>query len=242
MNEELITIIHDFEKSGQVLVEGKRNKIKIFQYRGITINVKSFKVPILINGLIYKSFRKSKAKRSFENAQILINKGIGTPKPIAFYENFNWLLLRESYYICEQLQPDLVFKNFVENTFRPDSDEILKGIAKFSYLLHENGIEFLDHSPGNTLIKKNQEGVYEFYLVDLNRMKFHDAMSFDLRMKNLSRLTPSKEMIKVISTEYARLYNKNPEEVFELLWKYTFDFQKKYYRKIKIKKRLLFWR
>ena len=51
MNEELITIIRDYEKSGQIFADGKRNKIKTFQYRGITINIKSFKIPILINGL-----------------------------------------------------------------------------------------------------------------------------------------------------------------------------------------------
>ena len=103
MNEELITIIRNFERSGQILFEGKRNIIKIFEYRSLTINVKSFRVPIFINGFIYKNFRKSKAKRSFENAKILISKGIGTPKPIAFYEKLNWLSLRESYYIIINL-------------------------------------------------------------------------------------------------------------------------------------------
>jgi hypothetical protein len=36
--------------------------------------------------------------------------------------------------------------------------------------MHEASINFLDHSPGNTLIVKKSEGKYDFYLVDLNRM------------------------------------------------------------------------
>ena len=54
-----------------------------------------------------------------------------------------------------------------------ENEIILRQFIRFSYLLHQKGIEFLDNSPGNTLIKKNEKGVYDFYLVDLNRMKFH---------------------------------------------------------------------
>ena len=73
-------------------------------------------------------------------------------------------------------------------------------------------------------------------------MSFHSEMSFDSRMKNLSRLTPKIEMIQEISTEYARLSGENPNLVFDTLWRYTSKFQYKYYRKIRIKKKLKFWK
>jgi hypothetical protein len=44
-------------------------------------------VPHLINKIVYKKFRKSKARRSYEYATLLLDKGIGTPQPIAFLEN-----------------------------------------------------------------------------------------------------------------------------------------------------------
>ena len=78
--------------------------------------------------------------------------------------------------------------------------------------MHENNIEFLDHSPGNTLIKLN-EGDYQFYLVDLNRMNFK-TLSLEERIKNFARLTPNKQMVEVMSEEYARLINKPKEEIF----------------------------
>jgi len=108
--------------------------------------------------------------------------------------------------------------------------------------LHEKGIEFLDHSPGNTLIKKNAEGNYDFFLVDLNRMEFHDSMTFEMRMKNLCRLTPVKEMVRVMSNEYAKLYGESEQKIFNTLWKYTSDFQEQFHRKKRLKKKLKFWK
>ena len=118
----------------------------------------------------------------------------------------------------------------------------MRQFTRFSYLLHQKGIEFKDHSPGNTLIKKNQSGLYDFYLVDLNRMEFHAKMDFNLRMKNLCRLTPHKEMVAVMSNEYAKISGESESLIFETLWKYTADFQYKYYRKKRMKKKFLFWK
>lgn len=67
-------------------------------------------------------------------------------------------------------------------------------------------------------------------------MEFHDSMSFEMRMKNLCRLTPVKEMVAVMSNEYSKLYSESEEKTFETLWKYTTDFQEKFYRKKRLKK------
>jgi len=104
--------------------------------------------------------------------------------------------------------------------------------------LHEAGIEFLDHSPGNTLIKEVGENKYEFYLVDLNRMNFHDLMSFDQRMKNFSRLTPQKEMVEIMAKEYAKLYHSQEQETIDKMWGFTKKFQQKFHLKQARKKKL----
>jgi hypothetical protein len=170
-----------------------------------------------------------------------LNKGIGTPKPIAYYENFNGIFLRDSYYICEHLIPDLIFRDVFGNEEKYEMEKILRGLAKFTFKLHENGIEFLDHSPGNTLIKCNNDD-YNFYLVDLNRMKFHTKMSFEMRMKNLSKIAPSEYFIRIISNEYAKLYKQPESKIFEHLWQQTQKFQSKYIRKQALKKKFLFWK
>lgn len=241
LEKELTAVIGQFGNSGTLLENGKRNVIKVFPLADININVKSFKIPKFYNKIAYKYFRKSKARRSFEYANILIENHIGTPQPIAYFENHDSLGLHDSYYVSEHLQADLTYRELVETDY-PDSENILRQFTAFSFQLHEKGIEFLDHSPGNTLIKKTVEGQYDFFLVDLNRMKFHQQMSFDARMKNLSRLTPKKEMIMVMSDEYAKLYSRPYVEVFDKMWFYTSQFQERYFRKRKWKKQLKFWK
>ena len=237
---QLNDFIKNFNNMGLLFGDGNRNVIKLFDLGDNTINIKSFKQPHLINSVIYKYFRKSKARRSFEFANILLENNIGTPPPIAYFENFDFLGLKESYYISEHLQTDLTFRELVKIPDFPDHSTILRQFTQFSFGLHEKGIEFLDHSPGNTLIKKNSEGNYDFFLVDLNRMNFHDKISLESRMKNLSRLTPKKQMIKEIATEYAKLSGENPDLVFNTLWKYTCEFQLNYLRKKRIKRSLKF--
>nr|WP_185964816.1 lipopolysaccharide kinase InaA family protein [Flavobacterium franklandianum] len=242
-SKEVLYCKKNFNTTGILFGDGQRNKIKLFEIEGKTINIKSFKIPHFINKIAYKYFRKSKARRSFEYATTLLEKGIGTPQPIAFFENFDAVGLNNSYYVSEHLECDLTYRELVEIPDFPDHENILRQFTRFSFDLHEKGIEFLDHSPGNTLIKKTTEENYDFFLVDLNRMNFHDAMDFDSRMKNISHLTPKKEMIAVMSNEYSKLYPTQTEaEIFEKMWFYTNDFQIKFHKKIKLKKTLKFWK
>ena len=231
-----------FQTSGTLFGNGDRNTIKLFDLNGQSINIKSFKIPNLINKIAYRYFRKSKARRSFEYATNLLEKGIGTPQPIAYLENYNWLGLTSSFYVSEHLVTELTFRELVEIPEYPENEIILRQFTQFCFDLHEKGIEFLDHSPGNTLIKKNSSGKYDFFLVDLNRMEFHRSMSFEIRMKNLCRLTPKKEMIAVMSNEYSKVSGESEELIFEMIWKMTTDFQEKFYRKRQLKKKIKFWK
>ena len=241
--KKIIYNINNFDSEGILFGDGQRNKIKLFELEGKIINIKSFKIPHLINKIAYKYFRKSKARRSFEYATILLEKGIGTPQPIAFFENHEFIGLKNSYYVSEHLECDLTYRELVEIPEYPDHENILRQFTRFSFDLHEKGIEFLDHSPGNTLIKKTAQGNYDFFLVDLNRMNFHDHMDFDSRMKNLSHLTPKKEMISLMSNEYSKLYAAQTEEIiFEKMWFYTNDFQERFAKKRLLKKKLKFWK
>lgn len=235
-------IIGDFGKSGELFGDGKRNKIKIFDLNGRLVNVKSFKVPNFVNRVVYNFFRRSKAERSYEFAVRLLQKGIGTPQPIAYFENFDSLLLADSYYMSEHLQCDLTYRELITEPDYPEHDIILRQFVHFSYNLHQNGIEFLDHTPGNTLIKKVSDGMYEFFLVDLNRMNFHDSMSLAQRIDNLSKLTSKREMVEVMADEYAKLIGKPKDEILKMMIRQTELHRDRFLRKKRIKKQLKFWK
>jgi hypothetical protein len=236
---DVYSLIKNFDTAdGKLIGDGKRNKVKFFLLNNELVNIKSFKIPVFINRIIYRYFRKSKARRSFEHAQILLKKNIGTPEPVAFYEGYSFPGLEKSYYVSEHINNDLTFRELITTPHLADHESILRQFTHFCYKLHEKGIEFLDHSPGNTLIKKISEGKFRFYLVDLNRMRFHKSISFPRRMKNLQRLTIKKEIIKVMSNEYAKWYNKPEEIIFKMLWHKTTTFANRYAQKKEVKKKL----
>ena len=174
---------------------------------------------------MYQFLRKSKAKRSFEYASKLIGLGINTPFPVAYLELFSGGL-KESFYVSEHVNYDFDFRELIHKPKFPNREEILKQFTQFTFKLHENNVNFLDHSPGNTLIIDKGENKYEFYLIDLNRMRF-EAMDFNARMHNFRRLWLSKTMIKIMAEEYAELYNKPDDEVYALMTKHSRAFQKK---------------
>lgn len=236
--DELTRIIDNFSTTGTMFADGRRNKIKTFSLGSATVNVKSFKIPNIINKIVYRFFRKSKARRSYEFANRLLQEGIGTPQPIAYFENTTAFSFQDSYYISEQLSPDLTFRQLIEIPDYPEHEIILRQFTRFTFKLHEKGIAFQDHTPGNTLIKKAGPQQYEFFLVDLNRMNFHDSMNLQQRIVNMAKLTPEDHLIKVMCDEYAKLYNKSYDEVYKLMVKYTQYFSNRFHRKRAIKRKL----
>jgi len=224
---ELKNVLQNFSKSGENVTDGTRNVIKKVAIDGVFFNIKKFKTPNDFQALVYRFLRKSKAKRSYEYALRLLDLGINTPSPVAYFEQFS-PGLKESFYVSEHLDYDFDFRVLIHQPKFPDRERILQEFTHFTFKLHGNNVNFLDHSPGNTLIVKNAEdpSQYDFYLIDLNRMRF-EPMDFEKRMHNFRRLWLSKKMIKVMAREYAKLYGKSYEEVHALMSKYSRKFQKK---------------
>lgn len=242
LQPQFYSLLKQFKTSGELIGSEKRNIIKIFKENGLYINIKSFKKPNFINSLIYGYLRKSKAQRSFEYARILLSKNIGTPQPFAFYENKTIFGLKESYYFSQHQDVDLMFRNLIFDENYPNRDEIIKQTAIFFYKIHNQGIEFIDNTAGNTLIKKVDENKYEFYLVDLNRMSFHSSLSLDIRVKNIAKLTTDAYINKKLSEAYAPLLGVSVNDFYVLLMSASQNFLDKFNRRKKYKKQLKFWK
>ncbi|MDG2350238.1 MAG: lipopolysaccharide kinase InaA family protein [Flavobacteriaceae bacterium] len=234
--ESLIdNLILNFEGSGLQLKDA-RNKLKIFLLDDVKINIKSFKIPNLVNQIIYRFVRKGKAQRSFEYAKKLHQLGINTPSPIAYYEQKKRLLFKRSFYVSEHLNYDLTYRDLITDLDYPNREVILRNFTRFTFELHEKHIHFLDHSPGNTLIQITPEG-YKFFLVDLNRMRFR-KLSFEDRIKNFARLSKHQEMIELMSDEYSKLSGESYEKVVNLMKQEVATFRRKIENKSKIKRLL----
>ncbi len=227
--KQLLTFFEGFSEQGEIIAKGNRNEIRKVTFGDTVFTVKKFKTPIFIQSIVYRFFRASKAKRSYEYAMKLQSFGIGTPTPVAYFERFS-LGLKESYYVCEYVPYDFDFRVLIHQRSFPNRAAILQQFAAFTYQLHEAGICFLDHSPGNTLIVDKGEGVYDFYLIDLNRMRF-GTLTFEQRMHNFRRLWMSKVMVRIIAEAYAKLYTRSSEEVYAMMYKYSKQFQDQTNRK-----------
>ena len=234
---DILNILKNFKNGGVVVGHGNRNVVKYFVVDGLKFNFKSFKQHNIINRHVYKYYRKSKSRRSYEYAQMLLDKGFFTPKPVAFIENHDLIGVTSSYYVSEQLEDVFTLNEALYTPGFLDREKIIKDYTNLIFQLHENGIEFIDNAGGNFLIKK-ENGNYRFYMVDLNRMNFHQEIDTAKRLHNFERLTNDEEIIQLISTEYARLSRQSPEFCYHKI----LDFTKKKAFKRKAKNILKFYK
>lgn len=186
-----------------------RNEIKIVEFLGEMVVVKSFKVPNLLNKLIYTFFRDTKAKKSYDNS---LKIGEFAPQALGYVEFTKFGLLHRSYFVSKQFEYDFTIREVLTNSDFKDREIIFCEFAAFAFKLHEKGIFHKDFSPGNILIKKTNDG-YDFKIVDINRMIFKSFTLQD-RLKNFSQLWAKDEDLKTIISCYAKLVNIQDELLF----------------------------
>lgn len=234
----ILQLVADFFVQGDLIVKGSRNTIKSNILGDEKVNIKYFAKPGLLKSIIYSFFRSTKAKRSFDYANYLLAHNIPTPFPIAYIENRNRFgLLADSYYICQQIDYDFTIRELIHDPLFPERNVILEQFTAFTYKMHEVRVNFLDHSPGNTLVVKKESGKYDFYLIDLNRMKFED-LSIEARMDNFKKMWLSKAMVKVVAKAYAKLSNQPEEKLHAILLEKTTQFKRKITKKKYLKRKI----
>lgn len=223
LRQYLITIPENFESLGEV-IDARRNILREDRMGGLTLIIKSFKRIYLTNRIRYSFFHPSKAKRAFDNANILVERGFVTPLPVAYVEDRPNGIITESFFISEFL-PDYrpledIFKPFEKGFILPATEvsDLLKQMAHYTFQLHQKNIFHIDYTLGNILYKKTGDQ-YEFALVDNNRMRF-DPIDFETGIKNMVRFWLNPDQLEVVAREYTRLWNKEEAVGLKLLLAY----------------------
>jgi len=181
-----------------------RNEIKKISCQEHSIVVKSFKIPHLLNRLVYTYFRGSKAQKSYDNALYLHSLQINTPEPIALIQEFKPTLYK-SFFLSTSFEYDFTIREpLLDNKFK-DRENIFQTFAIFTADLHAKGVLHQDYSPGNILIKKSAHG-YQFSIVDINRMHFKNV-DFKMGCQNFSKLWADEDVLTIIANEYAKIMN-----------------------------------
>ncbi len=187
-----------------------RNSVYAYSCKdGTCLCIKDFHTPSAINSLIYTHLRRSKARRSYENARRLISMGFDTPDPVAYIEVHCGMRLTRSYYICRQIDgaEDLRLWHLRDAAVM---SPVLDALAQYMVRLHRAGVYHKDFSPGNILYR-TEDGRRRFYLIDINRMNF-GVQSRKRLMDNFSRIDiESAEATADLARRYALAAGIDPE-------------------------------
>ena len=224
-----------FLDRGDTLHTG-RNLIKTLTLTGsglepIEVVVKAFAIPALPRGLVYAHVRRSKAASSMLNAQRLVRLQINTPEPIACIEYLDSGYLGRSYYVCRHWHHDydLTPLLYGRTPPHPDTDALLRQLARFTVAQHNRGVLHLDYNPGNILVRTTGTQ-FAFALVDLNRLCF-TQLGMSARISGLVRLTTVVDYTGIIGRHYAQLYGADPEDFCRRLERAQRRFQVGRYRR-----------
>lgn len=199
--EEFLLNISDYFSTNESSIHKARNELKIILHKDLSTIVKSFKIPHLLNRVIYSFFRDSKAKKSYDYSLRLKNF---TPTPIGYIEFFRYGLLHHSYFVSEEFKYDFTIREPLLDDKFENREEVFRAFSRFTLALHDNDIFHKDYSPGNILIKK-EKNEYSFKIVDVNRMGFFE-LSQKKRAENFSKLWAHDYILEIMVDEYQKHY------------------------------------
>lgn len=190
-----------FEKEGKIIYNA-RNQIRIMRASdGSEVCVKRFHAPRFLNSYIYHYLKRSKARRSYENALFLLAHKVGTPEPIAYIEQYTWNGLAQSYLVTMPSSLTHLHREFTL-AYTPELDETIAPLAQFTAHMHEEWINHLDFSPGN-ILWDSVNGTYQFEIIDLNRMKF-GPVSLKEGCRSIRRICARRYFFDRFADEYAK--------------------------------------
>ena len=135
--KELTFAVKDYFKSSDISIHKARNEIKIVKFKNKSLTIKAFKIPNIINKIVYSFIRDSKAKKSYDNSVKIIDF---VPAPISYIEFFKFGLLYNSYFISENFNYDFTIREPLLLEDFSNKEEVFKQFAKFTFELHENNI------------------------------------------------------------------------------------------------------
>ena len=205
------------DNQGELLYRA-RNQIRLFDVDGRKLVVKRFKRNGIVKAMVYTFFRKNKARKSYENAGLLRQRGFTTPHEVAYIEQRTVGLVTQVYYVCTYTDAQPIRPRLIEQ--KPFDERLATDYARYVASLHEAGVLHRDLNPTNVLFSTTHHPTppTTFELIDINRMQFFDgAVPKAACMENLTLfywLTPA---YRFILNEYARQRGWSEDDVAEAI-------------------------
>lgn len=129
-----------------------RNTVVKTSAGGVELVVKRYKRPTLANCFIYTFFRPGKARRAYEYAEKLLDRGIETARPVAYIEKKRYGFFHTGYFISEYL-PYATLEH-TEHLTDTEKQWLADDFVLFTARLHESGMFPGDYNRGNIMYYK----------------------------------------------------------------------------------------
>lgn len=220
---------------GKSVYEG-RNSIRNFILQGMPVTIKRFKRVNIAQQIAYTFFKSTKAERAYRYAALFRQRGIDTPREIAYVEAYEHGLFTTGYFLSDTCPDPPAFPALV---LEPDFDRRLASdLARFVAKMHSKGIVHGDLNLGNFLFRKHPEdGHFLFTVIDINRSTFYDGYPDKaVCLKNLSTLTHRRDLFQWMVAEYARARGWDEDETLHGATLWLEKLEARHERKQRIKK------
>ena len=143
--------------------------------------------------LFFSPFINSKAVKAYHAACHLLRHGLLTPMPLLAAEKRTWGFIRENIFVTELIDEHITVLDYLK--LMPDGqeevEEVIRLLADYVLRMHDSGFLHRDLNSTNFLLT-GSPGNHKLHLVDLNRARRVEGISFKARAHELSRLKLKK--------------------------------------------------
>lgn len=184
------------------MVYDKRNQVARVRHQGVTMMVKRFKRVNVVQRVVYTFFRRTKAERAYLFAEEYRQRGIETPRRVAYMECRECGLFTVGYFVSEEAAGTEC--HLLLREVKVFETRLADAVAAQVLLMHSKGVLHSDLNLSNFLCTSDGNG-YHFTMIDINRSRFTTGMpSDDDCLKNLVRLTHRRDLYEYLVRSYAR--------------------------------------
>ncbi len=150
----------------------------------------------------------SKAERTWTASEYLSRRGVGTPQPIAFFQERKGCRILQSYFVSVYQANTVSVTEALCRLFREDPDcgrilSLMQVLADAVRCMHEAGFVHCDLGNQNVLLSRDSDGQWrEVSFIDLNRGRMPAAVSMRSRARDISRIYFPSDLLRVFHEMY----------------------------------------
>jgi len=212
----------------------RRNTVELVRAGETLLVVKKYKRPTIANCIIYTWFRKNKAQKAWEHANLLLAKGFETARPIAYVVIKRYGFVHTCYFISEYLPYPTIDQAYAQCGNEEEKHRLVTAFIDYTIRLHNAKIVHRDYNPGNILVHCEADG-YHFTLIDINRLKVGRVPSVGECMESLEMLGMNLQGMSDLLPLYAQRRGINEEEATNYLLRFRHFHRIRSYIKRKFK-------